>query len=154
MKNHHFMYHANIICQVLRMWSVLKFRNKLNSNKHHNFSRIAPSSKYFSKWNKFQPLVKAKWYWDEVNRDLLKSSKRINKQNYKIFKIEEFEYESYLEICKWLKVKPVLSKIQFSLLNNFQRLKNIKIRKRNLNLLKKFQSRTEKQFYPENLNKK
>tara|TARA_Y100001936_G_C15901439_1_gene573494 strand:- start:115 stop:903 length:789 start_codon:yes stop_codon:yes gene_type:complete len=123
-------------------------------NKHHNFSRIAPRNKYFSKWNKFQPVIKAKWYWDEVNRDLLISSKRINKLNYKIFKIEDFKYQSYLEICEWLKVKPILSKIQFSLLNNFQRLKNIKIRKKNLILLKKFESKTEKQFYPENLKKK
>ncbi|RPF75562.1 MAG: hypothetical protein CBE14_003550 [Rickettsiales bacterium TMED254] len=123
-------------------------------NKHHNFSRIAPRNKYFSKWNKLQPLVKAKWYWNEVNTDLLKSIKKMNKQNYKIFKIEEFEYQNYQEICKWLKIKPNLSKIQFILMNNIERFKNTKIIKKKIDLLKKFKSKTEKQYYPENFNKK
>ncbi len=159
----------NNVCQDLTASGWYKFKyNKNNNNyalgyqglatsahnKHHNFSRIAPNNKYFIKWNKLEPLVKAKWYWNEVNSDLLKSIKKINKQNYKIFKIENFEYKNYLEICEWLKIKPNLSKIQFTLMNKIERFKNIKIRKKNINLLKKFKSKTEKQFYPENFNKK
>ena len=64
------------------------------------------------------------------------------------------KYKNYLEICEWLKIKPNLSKIQFTLMNKIERFKNIKIRKKNINLLKKFKSKTEKQFYPENFNKK
>ena len=47
----------------------------------------------------------------------------MNKQNYKIFKIEDFEYQNYLEICEWLKIKPNLSKIKFTLMNNIERFK-------------------------------
>ena len=120
-------------------------------NKHHNFSRIAPNGKYFFKWNKLNSIIKSKWYWDEVNKYLLKTVKKISKKKYKIFQIEKFNFENYLEICKWLKVKPNLNIIQFKFLVNIERIKKKKISQTNINLLKKYKSKIEKQFYPENL---
>ena len=120
-------------------------------DKHHNFSRISPNGKYFYKWNRFHPLIKAKWYWNEVNFEILKNLKKLNKKNYKVFKIEEFNYSNYLGICRWLKIKPNLNSIKFSLLTRFERLKNKKIDKKKLKTLKKFNSKIENNYYKENL---
>ena len=120
------------------------------SNKHHNFSRLAPKGKLFLRWNKLNPLAKSKWYWDEVNTRLIKDLKKINKKNYMIVRIEDLKFEKYVEICNWLKIKPILSKIQLKFLRNIQQIKNIKIKDRDKKILGSYKSKFEKKFYPEN----
>jgi hypothetical protein len=117
------------------------------NNRHHNFSRISPNGKYFYKWNTYDRILKVKWYWNEINSELLKQIKILNKKNYKIFKIENFSYNNYLEICEWLKITPNISPIKFSILTNLEKLKNKKISIKNLMLLKRFKSKIEDQFY-------
>jgi hypothetical protein len=120
-------------------------------NKHHNFSRISPNGKYFYKWNTLHPLLKAKWYWNEVNSELVRNIKNVSKKNYKIFKIENFSYNNYLEICEWLKIIPNINSFKFSILTNIEKLKNRTIHNKKLILLKKFRSKIEDKFYKENI---
>ena len=121
------------------------------SNKHHNFSRIAPNGKFFSKWNKLNSLIKSKWYWNEVNEYLLINITKKNKKNYKIIRIEDFKFEKYKELCNWLKIRPKLSKIKFDFLCKIENLKKIEIEDKERKLLRKYKSKIEKKYYPENL---
>jgi hypothetical protein len=67
-------------------------------NKHHNFCRISPKGKYFIKWNNFHQMLKIKWYWNEIYTEIFNDLKKIPKKNYRILKIEYFDYDRYLEL--------------------------------------------------------
>ena len=121
------------------------------SNKHHNFSRLAPKGKVFLKWNKLNPLVKSKWYWDEVNRYLIKNIRKKNKKNYKILRIEDLNFEKYIELCNWLKIKPKIGKIKFDFLCKIEKLKKVELNDKEKRLLKNYKSKVETKYYPENL---
>ena len=93
-------------------------------NKHHNFSRICPKGKYFNEWNKLNQLLKIKWFWNETYKLIFKDLKKIPKKNYKIIKIEEFNYLMYLELCEWLYIKPNLNELLFNIKLKFVKKKN------------------------------
>jgi hypothetical protein len=123
------------------------------SNKHHNFSRIAPKNNFFFKWNKLDPILKSKWYWDEINRLSLKKIKINKTNNFKIIKIEDLNYEKYLELCSWLGVNSNINEVKFKILIQIERMKITRLSFREKKLLKNFESNIEKQFYPENFDK-
>ena len=121
-------------------------------DKHHNFSRISPKGKFFFKWNNLDPLIKTKWYWDETYKEIFKSLKGVSKQKFRVIKIEEFNYQKYLEICKWLRIKPNLGEFSFNLRTKFVKNNNKnKINILNIKKLKRYESKIEKLFYKENL---
>ena len=123
------------------------------NNKHHNFSRISPKGAYFQKWNKFTPLLKVKWYWNEIYKEIFKLLNKIPKKNYKIIKIEDFSYKDYLMLSKWIGIKPDISEFFFNLKLKIIK-KGYKNKKKKLKEFSKFKSVIEKKFYKENIHKK
>ena len=123
------------------------------NNKHHNFSRISPKGAYFQKWNKFTPLLKVKWYWNEIYKEIFKLLNKIPKKNYKIIKIEDFSYKDYLMLSKWIGIKPDINEFFFNFKVKFAN-KNYKGKKKRLKEFSKFKSNIEKKFYKENIYKK
>lgn len=123
--------------------------NNLHEN-HHNFSRICPKGKYFYEWNKLDPLLKIKWFWNETYRLIFKDLKKVPKENYKIIKIEEFDYSMYLELCRWLLIKPNLSELIFNFKSKIIRKMKSKKNLRKKNLFKSYKSNIEQKFYYEN----
>ncbi len=120
-------------------------------NKHHNFSRISPKGNYFTQWNKLSPILKAKWYWDEIYNEIFKKLKKIPKKNYKVIKIEEFDYENYILLSKWMGIKPDINKFIFNIKTKIARRNNKNKTIKNLKNFSKFKSKIEKKYYKENL---
>lgn len=118
-----------------------------NNNKHHNFTRISPAGKYFKKWNKLNSELKIKWYWDETYKIIFKDLKKFSKKKYRIIKIEEFDFKKYLDLCKWLNIKPNISEFMFNLRSKIERNKKSQYEFMNLKLLKKYESTIENKYY-------
>ena len=119
-------------------------------NKHHNFCRLSPKGKYFSKWNNLDQILKIKWYWNEIYTEIFHDLKKIPKKNYKIFRIEDFDYNKYLELSKWMDVKPLVSRLFFNIKIRLVE-KNPEKTKKELKDFSKFKSKIEKLYYKENL---
>jgi len=120
-------------------------------NKHHNFCRLSPNGIFFSKWNSLDQLTKIKWYWDTIYKHIFKDLKKIPKKNYKIIKLENLDYEKYLELAKWIGVKPNINKLFFNMKINLIKRKNISRKKKDLKKFNMFKSKIEKLYYKENL---
>ena len=120
-------------------------------DKHHNFSRISPKGKFFKKWNNLDQLLKIKWFWNESYKTIFEDLKNVPKNKYKVIKLEDVNYISYIRLCKWLKIKPSVSKFMFNLKLNLVRKKNKKNDYNDLLLFNKFKSKIEKKFYKKNL---
>ncbi len=118
-------------------------------NKHHNFCRLSPAGKYFSKWNNFDQMLKIKWYWNEIYTEIFNDLKKIPKKNYKILRIEDLDYNKYLELSKWIGIKPTMNKLFFKIKTKFAK-KDQKETKKDLKKFSKFKSKIEKLYYKEN----
>ena len=119
-------------------------------NKHHNFCRLSPKGKYFMKWNILDQILKIKWYWNEIYTKIFHDLKKIPKKNYKILRIEDLDYNKYLELSKWIGVKPLVSRLFFNIKIRLLE-KNPEKTKKKLKKFSKFKSKIEKVYYKENL---
>ena len=119
-------------------------------NKHHNFCRLSPKGDFFYKWNNLNQILKIKWYWNEIYSQILKDLKNIPKKNYKIIRIEDFDYNTYLELSNWIDIKPNVSQFLFNIRTRLVK-KKIKIDKEDVRKFSKFKSKIEKIYYKENL---
>lgn len=122
-------------------------------NKHHNFSRISPKGNFFFKWNKFSPMLKAKWYWNEIYKEIFKKLEKVPKKNFKIIKIEEFEYKDYIILSKWIGIKPDINQFIFNIKLKIAQRSNANKKVKNFREFSKFKSNIEKKYYKENINK-
>jgi|TARA_B110000037_G_C17044845_1_gene475229 hypothetical protein len=120
-------------------------------NKHHNFCRLSPKGNYFYSWNKLDPLLKVKWYWDTIYTEIFKDLKKIPQKNYKIIKIEELDYKKYIELSKWIGITPELNRFIFNLKVKLVKRKNNKRNKIEVKKFTKLKSKIEKLYYKENL---
>ena len=108
---------------------------------HHNFSRLIPHKKDFAMWNKMPQIVKIKWFWNYIYKNLILQSKKISKKKVKFINIDEFNYHKYLKLCLWIGCKPDLSysnfKKVFKRSSNRIKEKSVYVNKNNLKLFKK-----------------
>lgn len=116
---------------------------------HHNFSRLVPkNSKIFKKWILSPQKIKIYWYWEEVYNYIFNSLKKIPKNNYKIVKVEDLNYENYKKISKWIGSDFYLSEIRYKLINySYEKNKKIIWTKKEKKLFNSFKSKINKNFY-------
>ena len=119
-------------------------------NKHHNFCRLSPNGSYFFKWNKLDQMLKIKWYWDTIYKKIFDDLKKIPKKNYTVVRIEDLDYDKFLELSSWVGVKPMISKFFFNMKLKIIK-KDQKKNKKELKNFLKLKSKIEKAYYKENL---
>ncbi|MFT6841350.1 MAG: hypothetical protein ACJASR_000110 [Psychroserpens sp.] len=85
---------------------------------HHTFSRFAPKGAYFDTWNNASRIVKLAWYWKVLNEKTITLGKQIGTENFKVIHIEDFDFNCYLEIAEWIKLKPTLTEKKFLKVRN------------------------------------
>ena len=120
-------------------------------NKHHNFTRLSPKGEFFYKWNNFNQLLKIKWYWHTIYSQIFKDLKTVPKNNYRILRIEDLNYQKYLELSKWIGIKPKINRFFFNMRVKIVKANKYKKNSEDLKTLSKFKSSIEKTYYKENL---
>lgn len=88
---------------------------QVSTRPHHFFGRIAPIGESFLQWNQLTRVGKLAWYWNAINSSAIEQLKKIPKSNWRVVKIEDFDYDHFLEIGLFLgcSSSPKISKIEY-----------------------------------------
>ncbi|WP_330202767.1 hypothetical protein [Cyanobacterium sp. Dongsha4] len=89
-----------------------------NKSFHHFLGRPAPIGDKFTKWQTMTRVGKLAWYWNELNFRVINLFEQIPKEYWKIQKLEEFDYQSYIEIANFFGFQPKVTVKQFDNLTN------------------------------------
>jgi hypothetical protein len=94
------------------------FQPFLKIHHHHNFSRLIGNGTDFETWSKLSQVGKLAYYYSKLNKMCLDQLSKIPDNRYKIIKIEEFDYNNYLDLVDFLGIeKPLRSKTFESIKN-------------------------------------
>jgi hypothetical protein len=85
---------------------------------HHPFSRIAPVGDEALKWYKYSQVGKLAWFWRVINQRVIRLFQEIPMSNSKIVQIEDFFYEKYISMAKYLGFSTCLTQSQYNELAN------------------------------------
>lgn len=116
---------------------------------HHNFSRLVPKDdKIFKSWNTSPQKIKIMWYWNEVYKNIFKSLKKIPIKNYRVLRLEDFNYDEYKSLSRWIGTKDLKNEL-FLKYNKFTLKKNNKIHWtiKEKKMFNQFRSEINKKFY-------
>ena len=69
---------------------------------HHFLGRIVPMGVEFLQWNEMTRVGKLAWYWNTINTLVLEQFKDLPKTHWRVEKLEELSYDTYLEITRFL----------------------------------------------------
>ena len=83
------------------------------SLQHHSFSRIVPTGNELEEWQQLTQIGKLSWYYQALNSAVLKQFEGIPNSHYKVVKLEELDYQKYLEIAAFLSLKDKISEKTF-----------------------------------------
>ncbi|MEQ8476370.1 hypothetical protein [Fulvivirga sp.] len=83
------------------------------SLKHHSFSRIVPIGNELKEWEQLTQIGKLSWYYQALNSAVLKQFEGIPNSHYKVIKLEDLDYQKYLEIADFLSLKDKISEATF-----------------------------------------
>lgn len=85
---------------------------------HHFLGRIFPCGKYFSRWQELSRVGKLAWFWTALNSAVLEQFKKIPQEFYRVYKIEDFGFDCYLELADFISIKPAVSREKFDAVRN------------------------------------
>ncbi|MBW2172856.1 MAG: hypothetical protein JRF69_12970 [Deltaproteobacteria bacterium] len=80
---------------------------------HHSFSRIVPVGDEAKPWNEYTRIGKLSWFWTYLNRSVITQLQFIPKDDYRIVKLEDLDYQSYRDICAFIGFESVVPEAQF-----------------------------------------
>jgi hypothetical protein len=107
---------------------------------NHFFSRITPNDKEeFNKWNNMSRLGKVSWMWAVTYKRIFEDLAYIPKESIYLLNINDFNFESYKELCSFLSLDNVLDK------NTFEKIVNKKPGKGTSNKVK-WSEQSKKEF--------
>ena len=105
------------------------FQPFLKIRQHHNFSRLIGYGSEFKNWSKLTQVGKLAYFYNEINNSCLNQLKQISDENYKIIKIEEFDYDNYLDLVDFLGIEKPLRFKTFESIRN-KKHNTIKLKKK------------------------
>jgi hypothetical protein len=71
----------------------------------YSLARIAPNGDEFLEWNQMTYVGKNAWFWSAYNKKIIELLSSIPDENYRVLKIEEFNYEQYRETAEFLGIE-------------------------------------------------
>jgi hypothetical protein len=80
---------------------------------HHFFSRLTPRGDEFQRWQSLSRIGKLGWFWSALHRSILDQMERLPETNRTLVKVEELNYESYLQLAQFAGVESCLSRQLF-----------------------------------------
>jgi len=69
---------------------------------HHFLGRIFPSGETFDRWQNLTQTGKLSWYWSALNNRVMEQFAAIPQEHWRIQKLEDLSYSSYLEIAQFI----------------------------------------------------
>ena len=76
---------------------------------HHSFSRITPRNAEAHAWNDMTRIGKLAWFWKTVNQRILDQLQLLPSGQVRTIRIEDFNFENYLETADFMGFKPEVS---------------------------------------------
>ena len=80
---------------------------------HHYFSRIAPIGKEFKSWNQMSRVGKIGWFWNAINLRAAEQFVRLPETHWRLVKLEELSFETYLEMSEFLGINSRLTEREY-----------------------------------------
>jgi len=65
---------------------------------HHSFSRIIPTGVEGEKWASYTQVGKLAWYWNALNRKCIDQLKQLQKDKYKIIRLEDLSHDTFISL--------------------------------------------------------
>ena len=80
---------------------------------HHSFSRMVPRGEEAQDWSDMTRVGKLAWFWRTLNQQILEQLESLPSENYRIIRIEDFDYSKYLELADFIGYPPEVSEDLF-----------------------------------------
>jgi hypothetical protein len=80
---------------------------------HHPFSRLAPIGEEALAWNELTPIGKLGWFWSKLHESCLGQLNRLPRDQWRVERLENFDYSSYRAVTDFFGVDPQLSEQEF-----------------------------------------
>lgn len=80
---------------------------------NHYFGRIMPKSDEISHWIDLTQIGRISWWWNTLNIAVYEDLKTIDESHKRIIKIDEFDYDAYVDLHKFSGGKNLLTRLQF-----------------------------------------
>lgn len=77
------------------------------------FGRLMPTGEEFTHWKNLTRIGKISWWWNTLNTEVLKLLDTIPENNYRVVKIESFDYNAYKNLCDFMNFKGTITKDKF-----------------------------------------
>lgn len=84
---------------------------------HTFFARVAPTGEIFQDWNAMTPVGKVAWFWRAWNERTMEYLRELPEESYRITCIEDFDYDRYIELSRFLGYESRVSREQFDALS-------------------------------------
>lgn len=81
---------------------------------HHFLGRTLPrGEEEYERWKKYSRVGKLAWYWKTLNGSVLQQFENIPESHRRIEKIEELNFERFVQLCNFMGFEPDISKEQY-----------------------------------------
>lgn len=81
---------------------------------HHSFSRITPRGEAAEDWEKMSRVGKLAWFWQAINQEILSQLKTLPSDHYRVVRIEDLDYQGYLDLAGFMGYQPQVSQEMFA----------------------------------------
>ncbi len=78
---------------------------------NHNFSALIPRGKNYAWWRNLTDVGKTAWLWKTINNSVLKQFEELPEDKKRIIRIEDFNYEQYMQLGNIIKISPITQSI-------------------------------------------
>jgi hypothetical protein len=85
---------------------------------HHFLGRFRPKGSELVKWKKMTRVGKLAWYWSTINQFVIKNFEDIPNENIRIEKIEELNFDKYINLCKFINIETRIDREKFERIKN------------------------------------
>ncbi len=76
-------------------------------------ARISPRGEFFHTWNRMTRIGKIAWFYRAYTERTLEKLAQLPKDSYRIVRIEDFDYDCYVETSRFLGYEPRIQREQF-----------------------------------------
>ncbi len=85
-----------------------------NDQFHHFLGRTLPKGSEFERWKDMTRVGKLSWYWNTLNKEVIRQFKNISSENFIALRLEDLDYRCYRHLSEFIGFKTVHSEKSYS----------------------------------------